>query len=79
MLVHSNSSILKLHRLWLGAAFAPLNVLSTYVIFFSSPMDDSYPWLEVVVYVIGGPVVLVGGEAMRKSVEIQVASDVKPF
>ncbi|GMH55195.1 hypothetical protein TL16_g01843, partial [Triparma laevis f. inornata] len=46
---------------YLYLAFAPLNVLSSYVIFFSSPMDVSYPWLEVAVYLVGGPMVLIGG------------------
>ncbi|GMH61064.1 hypothetical protein TrST_g372 [Triparma strigata] len=46
---------------YLYLAFAPLNVLSSYVIFFSSPMDISYPWLEVLVFLVGGPLVLVGG------------------
>ena len=46
---------------YLYLAFEPLNVLSSYVILFSSPGNDGNPLLEIVVYIVGGPIVVLGG------------------
>jgi hypothetical protein len=42
-------------------AFSPINILSVYVLVFSSPGNNANPVTEVAAYVIGGPVVLVLG------------------
>ena len=52
---------------YLYLAFEPLNLLSSYVVLFSSPGDERPPLLEIAVYIIGGPIVLIGGEVRTGS------------
>jgi len=56
---------------FLYMAFCPINILSIFVIFFSSPENSSNPVLEITTYMLGGPLVLVlGGIAeMRWNLE----------
>jgi len=42
-------------------AFMPVNILCSYVVFFSAPEYSGTPWFEIVTFFLGGPVVIMLG------------------